>query len=572
MVMVKRVENARKGRNVMSKTIGVPLDRVLMDGIEEMVYVMGVSDNVDFYYDFINQAAMKGIGITEEAIGKSLHEVLSQEKAYYLSKQYKKAITDRKSFVYEDSFFSPSGKMYYSKTKLTPLFDEYNRCTHIVALVLDVTEQIEAELHVSEYLNKLNESEQRFRSLFHYNLNAIFSLDLTGRILNGNMAVENVTGYAVQDLVGIELTELVTPEDVSLTKKCFQQALYGTIETYRMAIINKKGERVEISMKFTPIIIDHKVTGIYGVLNDVTKYTQLLSELRHNEKRFRFIAEHAHDLITVLDEKGEIIYASPSHEKILGYEDSDYVGKLFFHHIHPAEVNLMEDVFSQSLINKQPCELRYRQKHKTKEWIWTELHGTPVFDEYGRFAHMVIISRDISLHKEYESKLEFFATHDPLTTLPNRRLFKEKLAKALFHLQEKQAGLAVIMMDIDYFKNINDQFGHDIGDEVIVEFGKRIKNHVREQDIVARLGGDEFIAFFPNVQSTEQVISIAEEIQQAVQEPWHVGGHTLKVTASVGIAMAPLQGATVPSLIKNADEVLYEAKRAGKNTYKLRVM
>jgi diguanylate cyclase (GGDEF)-like protein/PAS domain S-box-containing protein len=431
----------------MHEKADLPLTKVLMDGIKDLLFVMKVEDNSVFYYDFLNRAAMEETGLDNSVLGKSITEVYSKEKAELLKGYYKKVAATQKNLTYEDSFLSSSGSILYSKTSLTPLIDQ-EKCTHIVAVVKDITEQKMANMEMNKYMERLNASEQRFR----------------------------------------------------------------------------------------------------------------------------LIAEHAHDLIMLLDDKGIITYASPSYSEVLGYNHREYVGKLFFYNVHPDDINHLEGTISQSLTTGKSCKLQFRQKHLTKGWIWSELHGTPVFDDHGHFAHMVIISRDISLQKEHEALLHHFAYHDPLTDLPNRRLFKEKLAKALEELMEKKSGLAVIMLDIDDFKFINDHMGHDTGDAVITEFGKRVKNHIRDIDTVARLGGDEFVILVPRLQGTDKVAAIARRMQKVMEKPWRINGYDMKVTTSMGIAVAPLEGATVSFMLKKADEALYESKGRGKNNYTIRVL
>ena len=558
------------GRYKMYEATDLSLDRVLMDGIRDMVFIIRVGEDSDFYYDFLNRAAMEGTGLTQHVLGKSIREVYPIEAAHFLFTQYQKVVSSHESITYEDSYESPLGEIYYSETKLTPLVDEYKRCTQIVAVVHDITEKKYTELEIKESQERLKESRQRYRSLFDYNSDAILSFDLDGNVLSGNAAVEHITGYILQECIGSSFFSLIVPEHVNPTKKYFQQASGGTVESFRMAMLNKTGKRIELLVMFSPIIIKEEIVGIYGILKDVTENVKILNKFKESENRFRIIAEHAHDLITLLDDKGKIIYASPSYRDIVGFDYKEYVGKFFFHNVHMDDINRLEKAFSMSMENGQTCELQFKQKHRTEGWIWSELHGTPVFDDLGEFSHIVVVSRDITLRKEYESRLEHFAYHDSLTGLPNRRLFIKRLTHALKDFEEKRDGLAVIMMDIDHFKTINDQMGHDIGDEVIEEFGKRVSQNVRGNDLVARLGGDEFIILLPSIESVDHAITIAEKIKKAMQEPWCIKDDVLEVTTSMGIAMAPFQDVTVSSMLKSADEALYGAKSAGRNTYKTR--
>lgn len=540
-----------------------------MDGISDMVFVMHVEGDSEFIYDFVNRAALDGVGMTHQDLGKSIQEVCSPEYAAFLKEQYQKVIITRDSVTFEDTYMA-SDHDHYSETTLTPLFDDDNRFTQIVAVVKDITAERRAEIQMNKVLNHLEESKKRYQSLFHHNSDAVMSLDLKGRITNGNVMVEHVTGYTPVELIGSKLNRLVVDEDANLIKRLFMEAVAGTTEKSRLAIQNKAGGRVELSLKVTPLIIDEEVIGIYVILKDITDIIKAHHKLEESEERFRIIAENANDLISLINHKGEIIYASPSYKDILGFDNKEYEGKLFLYNIHPDDRNHLEKKIIRSIKDGQPFTATYKQFNHENVPVWSQTHGTPVYDNQNNFKHMVIVTRDISLQKEYEAKLEHFALHDSLTGLPNRRLFKERLGEALEAMQTNRSSLAVILMDVDHFKNINDEMGHDIGDGVIEEFGKRVNRTLRHNDMVARLGGDEFVIFLPEIESADEAVRVAKKIQNAMAEPWNIYGKSLHVTTSMGIAMAPSEGASTFSMLKNADIALYEAKDSGRNSYKLR--
>lgn len=551
------------------------LEQVLMNGIKDLVFIMRVTENHTFTYDFLNHTAMEKTGLTQSILGKSFNEVCSVEKADVLLEYYRQALENRQGLLYEDSYVSNSGERYNSRTTLTPLFDEKDTCTHILAVVKDITAKKKDEANIKEYLQRLDESEKRYFSLFYYDSDAIFSLDLEGRIKDGNMAVESATGYSLKKLINTEFKSLIVPPVEQAEGDYFQMALQGKIVKYDAAIRNKSDKNVEVSIKFTPIIIDNKVVGVYAVLKDISESAKLLSKLAESEQQFRLITENICDLIAVIDEKGIITYSSPSYKSILEHEPEEYVGKSFFHHnIAPEYKDSLEKKITESLASGRNCKIQFKQHHQSKGWVWFELHGTPVFDDLGQFTHMVLVSRDISLQKKYETRLERFAYHDALTKLPNRRFLTKHLRNALESFKEEEKSLATIMLDLDNFKWINDSLGHSVGDAVIWEFGRRIKNSIRDQDTVARLGGDEFIVLLPEIVSEHELITIIENIQDAMKAPWKINKNILNITSSIGVAIAngPLQTIDESKLLKIADQSLYEAKMLGKNTYKINVV
>ncbi|RHW37694.1 GGDEF domain-containing protein [Lysinibacillus yapensis] len=161
------------------------------------------------------------------------------------------------------------------------------------------------------------------------------------------------------------------------------------------------------------------------------------------------------------------------------------------------------------------------------------------------------------------------AYHDALTDLPNRRLFKERLSQAIKEAESEHRMMAVMYLDMDKFKHINDTLGHDVGDELLMQFGKRVKRNLRQSDILARQGGDEFTILLPYIEHKQEAIQVAERILHSLQEPWQIGNHTFHTTSSIGLAFYSENGLTRNQLMKSADAALYEAKSNGRNNVKL---
>src|SRR5699024_6059776 len=186
-------------------------------------------------------------------------------------------------------------------------------------------------------------------------------------------------------------------------------------------------------------------------------------------------AENSSDLIMLINKHGLITYVSPSCREMLGFKDTNYIGKHFTHHVHPDDKEKMNTDFQSALHNQQNWQAEFRQLHRTNGGLWSEVHGTPVFDDKNRFMHMIVMARDIAMRKQYEEKLEHIAFYDYLTKLLNGILFMGRVNEIIEGNDDNADKLAVIMMDIDQFKKYNDNFGHDVGDAIIKEFARRIK-------------------------------------------------------------------------------------------------
>ena len=375
---------------------------------------------------------------------------------------------------------------------------------------------------------------------------------------------QTAIGKNFSEIHDAELSDLLNDKysQVLLTKK---------VVTYEDSYVSASGDRKYSITRLTPLFDKAGVcTYVMGVVQNITneKLAQLDSanswmKLIESEKLFRIIAENAQDVIVLINDKHEYIYVSPSSHEVYGFDSAEYIGKPSVWHVHPEDMPRLEQNFKQALLDAKTYSLRLRIKHKVDGWLWSELKASPVYDESDNFKHMVMIIRDITLQKKNEDELEYFAYHDFLTDLPNRRFFTDRLLVEL----TQDHSFAVCLLDIDHFKNINDQFGHDLGDSVIREFGRRLSATICKDSVAARLGGDEFVLLLPGVETEALAKEIAKEIQSAMEEPWSMRHTTLNVTTSIGISLVTSAVTTVTSVLKDADDAMYEAKKSGKNCF-----
>ncbi|HET6872321.1 MAG TPA: sensor domain-containing diguanylate cyclase [Sporolactobacillaceae bacterium] len=310
------------------------------------------------------------------------------------------------------------------------------------------------------------------------------------------------------------------------------------------------------------------MTKIVGAAPQETRRKQIEEALHESEEKYRLIAENMTDLVCVIDIEGYFKYASPSHVTVLGHPSEAYEGHLAQHFMHQDDFPSVHLKLGKSRINKESCVFEFRFRDIKDNWIWLEGKSTAVFNSKGDFQHFLVVSREITERKMYEEKLAHMAFHDMLTDLPNRRLFKDRLDHSLKEAKRYERKMAVVYMDIDNFKEINDTHGHDVGDELLKLFAKKVKESLRESDTVSRLGGDEFTILLPEIQREKDAVDFATRIIGSLQEPWVIGSQSFKTTSSLGIAFYPKDGVTSHELMKNSDIALYQAKNEGKNTFK----
>src|SRR5258706_1522489 len=188
----------------------------------------------------------------------------------------------------------------------------------------------------------------------------------------------------------------------------------------------------------------------------------------------------------------------------------------------------------------------------------------PLFDAHDAITHIVAIYEDITQRQQSEARIQRLAYHDALPSLRNRLLFEDRVTQAIAQARRNDRLLAVIFVDIDHFKHVNDSLGHPVGDQVLVSVGDRVQNCLREGDTVARFGGDEFVICVSDVRDSRDAAHIAHKLLDDLDQVIEVGGHQLRITASAGISLYPANGATVESLMRNADTAMYHAKESGR--------
>ena len=293
--------------------------------------------------------------------------------------------------------------------------------------------------------------------------------------------------------------------------------------------------------------------------------------LRRGEARFGSLVQHASDLITVLDAKATVVYQSPSIERVLGYTPEEVLGTRFDRLLQPGEEGRLPVVLAGGMGGSGPgtevleCGLRHSDGSvRHFEVLYTDLLN----DENVR--GIVLNGRDVSERKAFEQQLEHQAFHDPVTSLPNRALFVERVRHAVARTRRDAGGLAVLFLDLDDFKTINDSLGHAAGDSVLLEVAQRLAAGIRASDTAARFGGDEFAILLEEVADAQEAADTAERILEALEDTLRIEGKELLVRCSLGIAVIEGDAAAdADELIRNADAAMYIAKREGKGGYRL---
>jgi diguanylate cyclase (GGDEF)-like protein/PAS domain S-box-containing protein len=299
-----------------------------------------------------------------------------------------------------------------------------------------------------------------------------------------------------------------------------------------------------------------------------TAATEALHRRQH-EERFRSLVQNASDIITVMDERGIVRYASPSVTRLLGHLADDLVGITNLAWVHPDDIERMHAYSTTCLLQPgvaPPIEVRVA--HADGSWCHVETIGNNLLHD-PNVRGIVLTSRDVSERKAFEEQLQHQAYHDPLTGLPNRLLFMNRLEQALQRLSRSEGAVGVLFMDLDRFKVVNDSLGHEVGDRLLCAVADRITSYIRPGDTAARFGGDEFALLLENVPDVATTVFVAERILERLNMPFHIGEHDLFAGVSIGIAMGQSPDVTPSDLLRFADVAMYRAKNTGRSRYEI---
>jgi diguanylate cyclase (GGDEF)-like protein/PAS domain S-box-containing protein len=385
-----------------------------------------------------------------------------------------------------------------------------------------------------------------------------------------NSAYAEMLGYTVEDLLKLsprEVKKLVHPDDRQLIKDYYERlgAKVRLSQRYEFRIIRKDG--AERWVEAFPSRIQYRGRpAVQVAMVDVTERKDAEATLRNSEERYRTLVESSTDAILMLDRDRNVVTGNQSFLKLFGYRRNEVEGKSI-RIIHPSEESFRSYGKTAYPLLERIGSLReeWDLKRKNGTIFSAEIVTSPVRVSDGTTTGYICIIRDITERKQAEKELEYMATHDVLTGLPNRILFNDRLAVALGHAQRFHNNLAVMVLDLDYFKDVNDKLGHTIGDKLLRAVGDRVTEVLRKSDTVARVGGDEFLLLLPEIGQAAYASSIAGKILQAFRRPFAFDGNLLYITTSIGITVFPDDGTDADTLVKNADIAMYRVKEKGRD-------
>jgi diguanylate cyclase (GGDEF)-like protein/PAS domain S-box-containing protein len=523
--------------------------------------IMLVKDN---QYIDANPAALKLFGCTEKSdiVGRDNHccsppqqpdgqsSLEKLQQMYALAHQYG---NHRFEWLYlncEDQPFWTEELLISIEVEGEPL---------MYAVVRDISDRKAAE-----------QSIRLAAQVFENSREGILVTDQDQRIISVNRAFTKITGYSVEEVLGN------TPRMLSsgVQNQAFYQGLWQALahnDHWEGEVWDRRRSN-EIYPMWESITVvrdaRHQITNYFSIFSDITERKRAEAAHLESEERFRGAFETAVIGMALVGLDGQWLKVNQSLCHLLGYPEQELCSLAFDDLTHPDDIEAGHMNVRQLLEGDIPYfRMEKRYLHKKGHTVWTILSVSLVRDIEGNPVHFVAQIIDITERKEDETRNRYLAEHDLLTGLPSRAMLLDRLGQAIAAAKRNKTQLAILFIDLDRFKNINDSMGHSVGDKLLQEVARHLNQNVRSVDTVSRQGGDEFVILLTEIGGVEQAAHVADNIMKAISSPFRFNGYEFNITSSIGISIYPTDGEDIDTLIKNADVAMYHAKESGRNRY-----
>jgi diguanylate cyclase (GGDEF)-like protein/PAS domain S-box-containing protein len=445
--------------------------------------------------------------------------------------------------------------------------------TAIVVLAIVSTRVVgrRAARTVDQVTMLLERNEARFRAMVRDSNDIMAIVDPHGRLIYASPVTERILGLDIEPLIGSDAFDLIHPDDRQLAIDGFDLTRSGEgADRVELRLRHADGGWRVMEAVATNLLDDPAVEGIVISARDLTDRRRAEAELREAQERFRSAFEHAPIGMALTSLDGRLFRVNRALVQILGRGVSELLESSILDLSHPDDRERCRESMARLFAGQtSTCQLEQRYVHHDGHPVWVSVSASLVRDVNGQPLYLVTQIEDIAERRASGEALAHQAIHDPLTGLPNRLHFVERLERELRRADQRRERIAVLFLDLDRFKVVNDSLGHSAGDRLLVAVADRLSATMGPTDVVARFGGDEFTILCHNVTSEETAELVAERLAQAVNRPVALMEGEVFVTASVGIALSGGAADTPETLLRNADAAMYRAKDNGRDRAEL---
>ncbi|MCU7968420.1 MAG: EAL domain-containing protein, partial [gamma proteobacterium symbiont of Bathyaustriella thionipta] len=534
--------------------------RLLLNSTAEAIY----SIDLEGCATLVNKACIQMLGFESAAdiIGQNMHNLIHhshQDGSPYPEEEcfaLQTLASGGSVHADNDVFWRCDGSQFTVEYWSYPI-RENGVLIGCVVTFMDISQRVANE-------KALRESERRYQSFFNHSNDAIFIINpVEDEIIQSNSSAAKMLGYGTEELKQTPISRIHPDEMQAMSEFAKKVFTTGSAVTDRLSCITRTGEKIPAIISGAPLQING-ADCILAIVHDI----RFRLETERYQRQAAAVFESTAEGVMITDTRANIIQVNKAFTEITGYSLEDCLGKtpgILSSGRH--DYGFFRDMWAAiGRYHNWQGEIWNRRKNGEVYPQWLTI--SEVYDEQDKLQNYVGVFTDISSIKHSQAELEHLAHHDPLTDLPNRILFNSLLGHLITRFKRESQRFAVLFLDLDRFKNINDSLGHPVGDGLLLEAAARIKKLIREEDTVARLGGDEFAIVLEEIKSEQDAAIVAQKICNSLSKPFSVNEHGVISTASIGIALFPDDGTDCTTLIKNADAAMYEAKQSGRNTYR----
>jgi len=526
----------------------------IIESSDDAIFVAGVDGLIQSW----NPGAVALLGHTaQHAVGRDVSILLRPGRQEALQAFLKHVRSGQKVRDVESSFVRNDGSLIDVRISVAPLTDANSKVVAFVAIFRDLSERKRQEA-------ALRATETSYQKLVETAHEGIWMVDVEDRATFVNQRMADLLGYTVEEMLGRSPSEFYFSEAGRQERdEHRKRSREGIRESREVVYRRRDGEPLWAVVATTPILRDgNRLEGILGMVTDITARVKAEENLRASERLFRslFNESPAGQILSSSDRK--IVAVNRAFCEMTGYTESEILQQGWDAITPPDDQGgifaSFERLWSGEL-NAMQMERRYLRKDGSL--LWGQVSVARVPDDSGRARYVIDQVQNISDRKQAQQALEHQALHDALTGLPNRVLARDRLDQAILLARRQQTRVALLIIDLDHFKEVNDTFGHQAGDQLLRQVGERFMAELRETDTVARLGGDEFAIVLLAADAAAAGL-VAGKLLAALERPFIVEGQALDVGASIGIAVYPDHADTADSLLRRADIAMYVAKQS----------
>jgi len=526
--------------------------------------------SLDSRYIEVNEkyCAMLGYG-RDELLGMSIRSVnRAEEIDDVLANRARMISGEWRHAHHERQVRRKDGSLIWVAHSTTLVRDENGEPHHFITVAEDISERLRAE-------EALRESEERFRATFEQ---AAVGMALRGidpanpRWLRVNQKLCDILGYTKEELLGLTSIEVTPPEERGISSEYNEKLLRGEITDYsrEKRYLRKDGTVIWTNISLTAVRgVDGRPIHVISIIQDITDRKRVEEALRESEEQFHQLANNIPQIFWICDaQQRRMLYVSPAYERVSGQAIARLRAdaRSWLESVHPEDRERVRAARAAAPAGNYDEVFRVVRPDGSLRWVRDR--AFPIHDAEGRIYRIAGIAEDITDMRESEERLLYLAHYDNLTNLPNRVLFYDRLKQALSQAKRNEWVTAVMFLDLDRFKNVNDTLGHGAGDLLLRQVSERLAGCVRSGDTVGRLSGDEFAIVLSNLTGPDDASLVAQKIMTTIARPFNLYGKEVFVSASIGITLFPTDSLDQDTLIQNADTAMYRAKELGRNSFR----